>query len=67
MELWKFGGNELKIHILELFNTIVDKIQMPQEWERRMVINRHKKNKKQIMKITEKLRNCPQPTNYLLT
>ena len=32
MELWKFGGNELKIHLLELFNKIIDKNQMPQEW-----------------------------------
>jgi hypothetical protein len=27
MELWKFGGNELKMHIWELFNKIVDKNQ----------------------------------------
>jgi len=33
MELWKFGGNELKMHILELFNKITDKNQMPQEWK----------------------------------
>jgi hypothetical protein len=33
MELWVFGGNELKMHILELFNNIIDKNQMPQEWE----------------------------------
>jgi len=25
MELWKFGGNELKIHLLELFNKIIGK------------------------------------------
>jgi len=25
MELWKFGGNELKIQLLELFNEIIDK------------------------------------------
>jgi hypothetical protein len=25
MELWKFGGNELKKHILELFNKIIEK------------------------------------------
>jgi len=31
MELGKFGGNELKIHLLELFNKIIDKNQMPQE------------------------------------
>ena len=33
--LWKFGGNELKMHILEQFNntSITDKNQMSQEWE----------------------------------
>ena len=49
MELWKFGGNELKTQLLELFNKIIDKNQMPQEWETGMVINIHKKrNKKQM-------------------
>ena len=43
MELWKFGGNELKIQLLELFNKIIDKNQMPQEWETGMVINIHKR------------------------
>jgi len=46
MELWKFGGNELKIHLLELFNKILDKNQMPQEWETGMVININKKGTK---------------------
>jgi hypothetical protein len=46
MELWKFGGTELKIHLIELFNKIIDKNQMPQEWETGMVINIHKKGKK---------------------
>ena len=46
MELWKFGGNELKIHLLELFNKITDKNQMPHEWETGMVINIHKKGTK---------------------
>ena len=36
MEVWKFGGNELKIHLLELFNKITDKIKCHkngrQEW-----------------------------------
>jgi len=41
MELQKFGGNELKMHILELFNKITDKNQMAQEWETGMVINRN--------------------------
>jgi hypothetical protein len=39
MEMWKFGGNEKKMHVLELFNNIMDKNQMPQEWETGMVIN----------------------------
>ena len=46
MELWKFGGNELKMQILELFNNIIDKNQMSQEWERGMVINIYKKGTK---------------------
>ena len=35
VELWKFEGNELKMHILEQFNntSITDKNQMSQEWE----------------------------------
>ena len=36
MELWKFGGTELKINLLELFNKIIDKIKCHkngrQEW-----------------------------------
>jgi len=39
MELWKFGRNELKMHIFELFNNKINKNQMPQEWETGMVIN----------------------------
>ena len=46
MELWKFGENELKIHLLELFNKIVDKNQMPQELETGIVIYIHKKGTK---------------------
>jgi len=46
MELWKFGGNKLKIHLLELFNKIIDKTRMPQELETEMVINIHKKETK---------------------
>jgi hypothetical protein len=29
MELLKFGGSELKMHTLELFNEIIDKNQIP--------------------------------------
>ena len=43
MELWIFGRNELKINLLELFNKIMGKNQIPQEWETGMVINLHKK------------------------
>jgi hypothetical protein len=46
MELWKRGGNELKKQILEIFNNIIGKNQMPQEWETGMVINIHKKGTK---------------------
>jgi len=46
MELRKFGGKELKIHLLGLFNNIIDKNQLPQEWETGMVINVHKKGTK---------------------
>jgi len=34
------------MHILELFSKIIDKNQMPQEWETGMVINLHKKGTK---------------------
>ena len=67
MELWKFGGNELKIHLLELFNKIIDKNQMPQEWETGMVINMHKKEQKANVKIIEEFLYCLQLTNYLQT
>jgi hypothetical protein len=46
MELWKSGGNEFKMHILELFNKIIYKNQMPQEWGTGMVINIHKRGTK---------------------
>jgi len=43
MEMWKFGGNELKMHLLEPFNKIIHKNQIPQEWDTGMVINTRKK------------------------
>jgi len=67
MELWKFGGNELKIHLLELFNKIIDKNQMPQEWETGMVISIYKKEQKVNVKIIEDLLYILQLTNYLQT
>jgi len=67
MELWEFGGNELKIQLLELFNRIIDKNQMPQEWETGMVINIHKKEQRVNVKIIEELLYCLQLTNYLQT
>ena len=67
MELWKFGGNELKIHLLELFNKIIDKNQMPQEWETAMLINTHKKGTKVNVKIIEELLYCLQLTDCLQT
>jgi len=63
-ELWKYGGNELKICLLELFNNIIDKNQMPQEWEMGMVIKHTQKiNKKQMQKLQ---RNTLLPTAYKL-
>jgi len=47
MELWKTGENDLKIHLLERFNKIIDKNPIPQEWERGMVINIQKKEQQQ--------------------
>ena len=67
MELWKFVGNELKMHILELFTKIIDKNQMPQERETGMVINIHKNGTKTNVKITEELLYGLQPINYLQT
>ena len=67
VELWKFGGNELKIHLLELFNKIIDKNQMSQEWETGMVINIYKKEQKATVKIIEELLYCLRLTNYLQT
>jgi sorting nexin-29 len=46
MELFKFGGNDFKVHIVELFNNIVDKSQIPQDWETGIVINIYKKGSK---------------------
>ena len=64
MGLWKFGGNELKMHILELFNNIIDKNQIPQEWETGMAINIRKKGN---VKTTDELLYCLQATSYLQT
>ena len=65
IELWKFGGNELKIHLLEMFNIIIDKNQMPQEWETGMVINIHKKGTKRKCENYRGFTFCLQLTNYL--
>ena len=46
MELWRFGGSPLKTHVLELFNTIIEKNQIPQEWGTGLVIKIHKKGTK---------------------
>ena len=64
MEIWR---KRVKMHILELFNKIIDKNQIPQEWETGMVINIHKKGTKTNVKITEESLFCLQPTNYLQT
>jgi len=62
MELWQSLGNELKIYLLMLFNNIIGKNQIPQEWETGMVINIHKKEQKAYVKTTEELLYCLQPT-----
>jgi len=62
--IWR---KRVKMHILELFNNIIDKNQMPQEWETGMVINIHKKEQKENVKNIEELLYCPQPTSYLQT
>jgi hypothetical protein len=46
MALLKFGGNELRVHILEIFNNTLDKNKIPQEWEPEIVINTHIKGPK---------------------
>jgi len=40
VEIWR---KRIKIHLLELLNDMIDKIQMPQEWEAGLVINIYKK------------------------
>jgi hypothetical protein len=67
IEVLKFGGNELQVHILELLNNIVDKNQIPQQWEPGIVINIHTKGQKVNVKIIEELFYCLKPTNYLQT
>jgi hypothetical protein len=39
MDLFKFGRNELKVHILELFNDTVDANQIQQKRETGIIIN----------------------------
>jgi hypothetical protein len=46
MDLFKFGGNDLKVHTVELFSSTVDKSQIQQEWETGIAINIHKKGSK---------------------
>jgi len=46
MDLRKFGGNELQIHLLEVLNNVIDKTQMSQERETAMVKNTHKSGTK---------------------
>jgi hypothetical protein len=67
IELWQFGWNEIKMHILELLNNLKDRNEMTQEWETGMVINIHKRGKKASVKITGELHCCLQTTSYLQT
>ena len=43
MEQLKSGGNELKVHVLELFSHTVDKYQILQEWETELIINKRRR------------------------
>jgi hypothetical protein len=43
MEQLKFGENELKVHVLGLFNHTVDKYQILQERETELIINMHRR------------------------
>jgi hypothetical protein len=52
MELFKFGGNELKVNILKLFNNTVDRNNVPQEWETGIVINIHKQERQCTYNVT---------------
>ena len=53
MELFKYGGNELKRRMLELFSTIYSKKKIPQDWETGLAINIHKKAQKITVEIIE--------------
>jgi hypothetical protein len=48
-----------------MFYAIIDKNQIPQEWETGLVINIDKKRTNTNLKITEELLYCLQPTNYV--
>jgi hypothetical protein len=48
MELWKFGGNELKIHLLELFNKIRQRSNATRMGDRNGYKHTQKRNKKQM-------------------
>jgi hypothetical protein len=67
MELFKFGESDIKEHIVELFDNIVDKSQIPQEWETGIVINIHKKGSKSKCENYRGITLLPQPTNCLQT
>jgi len=67
MEKWKFGGNELKIYLLELFNYIIGKNQIPQEWETGMMINIHKQGTKSKCENYRGITLLPTVYNYLQT
>jgi hypothetical protein len=67
MEPFKFGGNDLKEHTVELFSSTVDKSQILHEWETGIVRNIHKKGQRVNVKIIGELHYCLQPTDYLQT
>jgi hypothetical protein len=64
-ELLTFGGGELKAHMLELFNNIVDKNLIPKEWQNGELIKKYRKGQNVNAKNTEELLFCLQPASYL--
>ena len=68
--LLEFGRNKLKVHILELFNNMVDKNQIPKAWGTviHTIVGLHiHKDQKVNARITRELLYCLQHTNYLQT
>ena len=66
IQILKFGRNELKVRMLELFNKVADKSNT-RRMGKEVIITIHKKGRKVNVKITEELHYWPQPTSYWQT